>query len=170
MIEVLQSQLFVLKVLSIAMACRWQRRSEDGRPDSSLGKRSNGPPSVSSAPDSPAGSGHRIPRGRQASSEQLGSLSPWIEPSPLDENCARYILSVMVLFLRQAAPQQQLQQQILYQSNGQHQQPRAVSNGAAMMQPQMAVRAMQQHQQMSAPGAAMGMGGVARGAGQPIRR
>ena len=90
------------------MACRWQRRSEDGRPDSSLGKRSNGPPSVSSAPESPAGSGHRIPRGRQASSEQLGSLSPWIEPSPLDENCARYILSVMVLFLRQAAPQQRL--------------------------------------------------------------
>lgn len=107
MIEVLQSQLFILKVLSIAMACRWKRRSEDGRPDSSLGKRSNGPPSVSSAPESPAGSGHRIPRGRQASSEYLGSLSPWVEPSPLDENCARYILSVMVMFLRQAAPPQQ---------------------------------------------------------------
>ena len=73
---------------------------------------------------------------------------------------------------RQQIPQQQAQQQILYQSNGQ--QPRAVSNGAAMTPGQMAARAaMQQHQQfagMSVPGGPMGMGGVARGAGQPIRR
>ena len=106
-IEVLQSQLFILKVLSIAMACRWKRRSDEARPDSSLGKRPAGPPSVSSAPDSPAGSTHRINRGRQTSSEQLASLSPWIEPPPLDDNCAKYILSVMVVFLRQAAPPQQ---------------------------------------------------------------
>jgi neurofibromin 1 len=32
------------------------------------------------------------------------SASQFIEPSPLDENCARYILSVMVLYLRQTAP------------------------------------------------------------------
>jgi len=32
------------------------------------------------------------------------SAPPWIEPSPLDDNCARYILSVMVLYLRQTAP------------------------------------------------------------------
>lgn len=87
------------------MASRWRRRSDDQQADSS--KRSQGPPSVSSNPDSPAGTGHRTARSRYASSEQLGSLSPWVEPPPLDDNCARYILSVMVLFLRQAAPPQQ---------------------------------------------------------------
>jgi hypothetical protein len=109
MIEVLQSQLFILKVLSIAMASRWRRRSDEARPESSLGKRSAGPPSVSSAPESPAGSAHRIPRSRQTSSEQLNSRLPWIEPPPLNENCAQYILSVMVMFLGQVTlPQQRL--------------------------------------------------------------
>ncbi|EKM59988.1 uncharacterized protein PHACADRAFT_115378 [Phanerochaete carnosa HHB-10118-sp] len=105
-LEVLQSQLFVLKVLSIAMASRWKKQ-QDTRPESSLEKRSNGPPSISSIPGSSANSSYHMPRGRQASSEQLSSLSPWIEPTPLDETCARYILSVMVMFLRQAAPPQE---------------------------------------------------------------
>lgn len=95
-LDVLQSQLFLLKVLSIAMASRWTRRPEDGRPSSSTGLRP--------APESPA---PRMGRGRQPSSEQLTTLSQWIEPPALDENCARYILSVMVAFLRQAAPQTQ---------------------------------------------------------------
>lgn len=44
-------------------------------------------------------------KSRQSSSEQLSSLasSPWLEPIPLDENCVKYILSVMVLYLRQTA-------------------------------------------------------------------
>lgn len=105
-LETLQSQLFILKVLSIAMAGRWRRRSDDARSESSLGQRT-GPPSVASAPESPAGSGYRMPRGRQASSEQLAALSPWIEPAPLEESCALYILSVMVMFLRQSSPPEQ---------------------------------------------------------------
>ena len=32
------------------------------------------------------------------------SSPPWTEPSALDDNCARYILSVMVLYLRQTTP------------------------------------------------------------------
>lgn len=105
-LEVLQSQLFVLKVLSMAMASRWKKRDDDNntRPESRLGARAHGPPSVTSNADSAS---QRMPRGRQASAEQLGNLSPWIEPAPIDENCARYILSVMVMFLRQAAPPQE---------------------------------------------------------------
>lgn len=59
------------------------------------------PSSVRSLPSSP------IPgkKSRQSSSEQLSSLttSPWLEPIPLDENCVKYILSVMVVYLRQTA-------------------------------------------------------------------
>jgi hypothetical protein len=39
-----------------------------------------------------------------SSKQKRGTTSQFIEPSPLDENCARYILSVMVLYLRQTAP------------------------------------------------------------------
>lgn len=102
-LDVLQSQLFILKVLSIAMAARWSRRSEDGRPGSSTSHRPTGTGAGSCGPDSPAASSTRVGRGKQASSEQLAPLSQWIEPPALDENCARYILSVMVVFLRLAA-------------------------------------------------------------------
>lgn len=40
------------------------------------------------------------PTGRQS---QESSSSKLLEPSPLNDNCARYILSVMVLYLRQTA-------------------------------------------------------------------
>jgi hypothetical protein len=36
-----------------------------------------------------------------APSERSSTPVQWTEPPPLDDNCARYILSVMVLFLRQ---------------------------------------------------------------------
>ena len=94
-LEVLQSQLFVLKVLSIAMASRWKKRNEE--PETGGEKHTNGPPSIVSDADSATASSQRMPRGRQPSSEQLNSLSPWIEPAPLEESCARYILSVMVI-------------------------------------------------------------------------
>ncbi|KAF8166713.1 hypothetical protein BJ912DRAFT_913605 [Pholiota molesta] len=69
-IEVLQSQLFILKVLSMAMASR---------------------------PDSPISPGAKT----QAPSEH--SSSAWQEPPALDDSCVKYILSVMVLFMRQTA-------------------------------------------------------------------
>ena len=44
-------------------------------------------------------------RGRHASAEQLSTATPTLaEPPALDDNCARYIISVMVLLLRQASP------------------------------------------------------------------
>lgn len=68
-LEVLQSQLFVLKVLGLAFA-----------------NRAHGVPAQDSKPGTPlTGSGfHGL-------------------PVPLDDNCARYILSVMVLFMRQTS-------------------------------------------------------------------
>ena len=68
-IDVLQSQLIILKVLSITMASRWTRLSSSVDDD-----RSN-----------------------------LGPGSTWEEPPPLDDSCVKYILSVMVIFMRQTA-------------------------------------------------------------------
>ncbi|OCH94514.1 hypothetical protein OBBRIDRAFT_722708 [Obba rivulosa] len=98
-IDVLQSQLFVMKVLSIAMASRWGRRPEETRPSS---RNSKQPPATSKAstPDSvtiPPQAKRRV----KLSSDHLSTPA---EPPPLDETCAKYILSVLVLYLRQTAP------------------------------------------------------------------
>ncbi|KAF8967414.1 hypothetical protein BDZ97DRAFT_1916707 [Flammula alnicola] len=93
-IEVLQSQLFILKVLSMTMASRWSlspgsaSRAMDDQPLSS--------------PDSPVPPGSGRGSKRQAPSEY--SITPsWQEPPPLDDSCVKYILSVMVLFMRQTS-------------------------------------------------------------------
>ncbi|OBZ70421.1 Neurofibromin [Grifola frondosa] len=100
--DILQSQLFLLKVLSICMASRWGI-IEDIRPNSRESKaQPNTIGSKPHTPDSPAMSHNRR---RQVSSEQLSTtLTTPVEPAPIDDNCARYMLSVMVLFLRQTAP------------------------------------------------------------------
>ncbi|KAJ3504772.1 hypothetical protein NLJ89_g7765 [Agrocybe chaxingu] len=93
-IEVLQSQLFILKVLSMTMASRWSQnmgpasRQADDQPLSS--------------PDSPLPPGSAGNGRRQAPSE-YSSNSSWQEPPPLDDSCVKYILSVMVLFMRQTS-------------------------------------------------------------------
>ncbi|KAI0080777.1 hypothetical protein K474DRAFT_1717515 [Panus rudis PR-1116 ss-1] len=105
-IDVMQSQLFILKVLVIAMASRYASSTEDTRPSSRIGKGSSEPNSLSSQPNSPAPSTQQ--RGRQPSYEKMSVLSSATStrrdvPS-LDDNCARYVLSVMILFIRQTAP------------------------------------------------------------------
>ncbi|KAH9927288.1 uncharacterized protein B0H18DRAFT_1161603 [Fomitopsis serialis] len=98
-VEVLQSQLFILKVLAICMASRWGRRPEGTRPGS---RNSKEPASVNSKPSTPeTRTLSSQSRRRQWSTEHLSLLA---EPPPLDDNCAKYILSVMVLLLRQTAP------------------------------------------------------------------
>ncbi|KAJ7458402.1 hypothetical protein B0H11DRAFT_187286 [Mycena galericulata] len=79
-VEVVQSQLFVMKVLTIALASRWHH-----------GQR----PKSRASTDSP------LPRRTRQSSDQQSFSSFQSEVPPLDDNCAKYILSVMVLYLRQ---------------------------------------------------------------------
>ncbi|KAG6378591.1 hypothetical protein JVT61DRAFT_12858 [Boletus reticuloceps] len=109
-IEALQSQLFVLKILSVSMSSRWSSRQEDyprsgsraSKPSSISGQSSAN--NITSVPSS--GAWHsRNPREFSSSTPPL----PWVEIDPLDDNCARYVLSVMVLYLRQtAAPESRL--------------------------------------------------------------
>ncbi|KAF8076811.1 hypothetical protein FPV67DRAFT_1605221 [Lyophyllum atratum] len=89
-IEVLQSQLFILKVLSMTMASRWSHPRSASR--SSLGH--------PGTPDSVTGSARLH---HQASSEHSVPPPAFHEPLPLDDNCAKYVLSVMVLLMRQTA-------------------------------------------------------------------
>ncbi|KAF6748926.1 hypothetical protein DFP72DRAFT_914993 [Ephemerocybe angulata] len=88
-IETLQSQLFVLKVLSMTMASRW---NANRRPASRASDH------TTASPDSPhTTAGSKRSRAGVASS----FYTVWPEFDPLDESCAKYVLSVMVLFLRQ---------------------------------------------------------------------
>lgn len=106
-VDVLQSQLFILKLLSVCMASRWNRDSSDTRASSRTGRqRPLG--SLSNMPDSPGISSthstRQSQRSRQILPDHLSTPPGWTEPPPLDDNCARYILSFMVAFLRQTAP------------------------------------------------------------------
>lgn len=56
-----------------------------------------------SAPESPVPGSSRRSR-KTASDHSSSTPPPWSEPLALDDNCAKYILSVMVLFLRQTTP------------------------------------------------------------------
>src|ERR1700761_7312291 len=78
--EVVQSQLYVMKVLSMALASRCHHNH---RPTSRAGY------------DSP------LPQPTHRSSDQRSTTSTPFDLPPLDDNCAKYVLSVMVLYLRQ---------------------------------------------------------------------
>ncbi|TFK46902.1 hypothetical protein OE88DRAFT_1666689 [Heliocybe sulcata] len=98
-LEVLQSQLFILKVLAVCMASRWC--NADGLRSSSRASRPSGrPASTSNVPTSPT----PTPNTRQGRNMSTDQLSTFSDPPPLDDNCARYVLSVVILFLRQTAP------------------------------------------------------------------
>lgn len=91
--EVLQSQLFILKVLNLSMATRWNAAAENILP-TRKGKKSTGIMGPSRMPDSPL-----------SKQSREGSISTPPPSEAMDDNCARYILSVMVLYLRQTTPQ-----------------------------------------------------------------
>lgn len=80
------------------MASRWTRCSDDSRtaPQSSS--------SNTTFPTSPVVTSRSSRKSRKPSSEYLASSVLLTEPLPLDEACAKYILSLMVVFLRQTAP------------------------------------------------------------------
>ncbi|KAJ7265356.1 hypothetical protein B0H12DRAFT_1201035 [Mycena haematopus] len=78
--EVVQSQLYIMKVLSVAMASRWYHAHR---------------------PRSRASTESFLPQRTAPSSDQRSSNSALSDLPPLDDNCAKYILSVMILYLRQ---------------------------------------------------------------------
>lgn len=85
----------------MAMASRWGPRSDDTRPNSRTSRQPGSKPRTPDSPAIPVSSSRR----RQGTAEYLAAPSITLtEPPPLDENCAKYVLSVMVLFLRQTAP------------------------------------------------------------------
>jgi hypothetical protein len=90
-LETLQSQLFVLKVLSVNLTSRLaganRSQSHSAAPSSQLAP---SPSTTSSFP----------PNKRRAMSE----CSDTTEIPPLEERCSRYILSIILSFLRQTAP------------------------------------------------------------------
>ena len=98
--ELLQSQLMLLKILCIVLAVRWKDKTKDASAGSNrLGTISHTPSmaSLPGSPINPAGTRRRLTKDLPIRS------ALWTEPSPLDDNCARYILSVMILYLRQTA-------------------------------------------------------------------
>ncbi|KAK2465915.1 hypothetical protein APHAL10511_001556 [Amanita phalloides] len=80
-LEVLQSELFILKVLSAALASRWNVKAQSTSQAEDLSNSSNPKSRVKTA-------GYPVSN---------------VEPAPLNEQCAKYILLVMVLFLRQTS-------------------------------------------------------------------
>ncbi|KAG8218508.1 hypothetical protein J3R82DRAFT_4145 [Butyriboletus roseoflavus] len=93
--EALQSQLFILKILSVSMFSRWSPRQED-HPRS--GSRASKPSSISgrilrnNSASIPSSSTWHSRNAHKPSSEFSTSTPPlpWAEIDPLDDNCARY--------------------------------------------------------------------------------
>uniref|UniRef100_A0A0W0FVQ0 Ras-GAP domain-containing protein n=1 Tax=Moniliophthora roreri TaxID=221103 RepID=A0A0W0FVQ0_MONRR len=96
-IEVLQSQLFILKVLSVAMTSRWTQNNARSS------SRTSNRPMPGSDPDLPSFASTASSRRGRIVSDRSSTPVQWNEPPPLEESCAKYVLSVMVLFLRQTA-------------------------------------------------------------------
>jgi hypothetical protein len=99
--DLLQSQLMLLKILCVVLAVRWKDKTKDPNASSGrLGTMSHAPSmaSLPGSPINPGGARRGLPKDTSIRS------AIWTEPSPLDDNCARYILSVMILYLRQTAP------------------------------------------------------------------
>ena len=99
--EALQSQLFILKILSVSMASRW---SLNVGSNSRVSKGGSTHTAENTENSLYFGNSLHPGKSRQPSSEFSSMAPTYMEPSPLDDSCARYILSVMVLYLRQTAP------------------------------------------------------------------
>jgi hypothetical protein len=74
------------------MASRWNQNPRSNSRASSRAQTDGTPTSAS------------MKRSPRPLSDHSSTRIQWSEPPPLDDNCARYILSVMVLFLRQTIP------------------------------------------------------------------
>ncbi|KAG8981934.1 Ras GTPase activating protein ira2 [Tulasnella sp. 425] len=93
-LDVLHSQLYVLKVLSAAMTYRWQCHREAAELENEQSVNSD-----SETLESLTSRTRLLKKAVQSDSEER----EWIEPPRLEDPVAKYALSVMVLFLRQTA-------------------------------------------------------------------
>lgn len=88
--------------MSVTLSCRWQHRNKPDKPSHPSMER--GPDSLTSP--TPSSSQTSLPR---STSQSIGD-SRWsiptlsLEAPPLDESCAKWLISVMILLLRQAQP------------------------------------------------------------------
>lgn len=98
-LDILQSELFLLKVMSVTLSCRWQRRSAVHK---SSGESSNDFREGTGSPTPSSYNSQSKNSSKRGTHFSTPSLS--LEAPPLDENCARWLVSVMILLLRQAAP------------------------------------------------------------------
>lgn len=115
-VAILQSELFLLKVMSVTLAYRWQHR----KPPRKVAHTSATPQTnANGAGTTPSSSVNSLPQHHDSaaafykkshpsvssgSQEYIASGSLWLEAPPLDEACAKWLVSVMILLLRQAAP------------------------------------------------------------------
>ena len=91
----------LLKILCVVLAVRWRDKTKNPNPGPGrLGTISH-TPSMASLPGTPV---HPAGTRRTFTKDLPLQSHLWAEPSPLDDNCARYILSVMILYLRQTTP------------------------------------------------------------------
>lgn len=73
----LQSQLYVIKILSAALTAQWNLKRESQRPGSTNGGRA------------------------QPSETPCHDQADWVEPPPIQDDTAAYIISIMSLYIRQ---------------------------------------------------------------------
>lgn len=120
-LETLQSQLFILKVLSVNLASRLSPRSQPPSTHPNLNSPTNTnapntpipgsatvpPPIATSTPYAFAQPQRRHTSSEHSTSETASypqSSGDGTAPPPLEERCARYVLSIILTYLRQSAP------------------------------------------------------------------
>ncbi|KAH8118768.1 hypothetical protein DFH11DRAFT_1839273 [Phellopilus nigrolimitatus] len=104
-LDVLQSELFLLKVMSVTLSCRWQHRKQPGKSSQTFTDNagSDNPDSIPSPAPSPSFGALPKSSKRSQPTSRFSTPSLSLEAPPLDENCARWLVSVMILLFRQAA-------------------------------------------------------------------
>lgn len=112
----MQSQLFLLKVIAVTITYRWQNRKNDGKsldndrvpsdpvagPHESF--QADGPSTPSPTTKAAFSRRTQVPNSPfTGPSTSTLSLGTWLEAPSLDEHCARWLISVITIVLRQTS-------------------------------------------------------------------
>lgn len=91
--------------MSVTLSCRWQHRGAHHKASqSSMDVTIDARDGASSPAPSPSFNSQPKSSKRSYAGMRFSTPSLSLEAPPLDENCARWLVSVMILLLRQAAP------------------------------------------------------------------